>query len=76
MSAIESLLSVLDDEFRSRPCWHVGHELLLAHQVFVSVGVSVRIRLSIWQIGEQIALVIVVTKSALRLLERVELHRK
>ena len=56
----ESLLATLDDELRA---WLrlVGHQVLFRCQVTVTVGVGVRIRAAIRQIGEQVPFIVVRT---------------
>ena len=54
----ESLLGVPNDELRTR-LWLVGHKVLLSRQITVAVGVSVRIRATIKQVGKQVPLDVV-----------------
>ena len=60
----ESLLGVLNDQLRAR-LWLVGHQVLLSRQITVAVGVGVRSRATIRQIGKQVPLVVVRAESTL-----------
>ena len=71
----EALFAVSDYELRSR-LWHVNHHELLGCQVTVSVGVSIGIRTTVRQVGDQVALVVIGAKSALFLLHGVHLITK
>ena len=64
-------LSLLDHYFTSCLLRHVGHQLLFFGQQIVTVRMRVRVRRAVLQIGKQVALVIVRTKLALLLLQRV-----
>ena len=68
----ESLLGMPNDELRTS-LWLVGHRLLFSRQISVAVGVGVRIRATIWQIGEQVPLVVVRAESTLFLFHGVHL---
>lgn len=46
----------------------VAHQMLLRCQIIMAVGVGVRIRASIKQVGKQVAFIVVKTKLALLLL--------
>ena len=51
VSAGESLLGVPNDKLRAR-LWLVGYQVLLSRKIMVAVGLSVRIRATIRQIGK------------------------
>ena len=68
----ESLLGVPNDELRTR-LWLIGHKVLLTRQITVAVGVSVRIRATIRQVGKQVPHVVVRAESTLRLRHGVHL---
>ena len=72
MSPGESLLGMPNDELSTR-LWLVGHHVLLSHEITVAVGVGVRIRAIINQVGKQMPIVVVLAESTLFLLHGVHL---
>ena len=72
VSAGESLLGVPNDKLRAR-LWLVGYQVLLSSQITVAVGVGVRIRATIRQIGKQVPLVVIGAEATLFLLHCVHL---
>ena len=69
----ESLLWVPNYKLRAI-LWLVGHQVLLSPQITVAVGVGVRIRATIWQVGKQVPLVVVRAESTIFLLHGVHLE--
>ena len=47
-----------NDSLRAR-LWLIGQKVLLSRQITVAVGVSIRIRATIRQVGKQVLLVVV-----------------
>ena len=74
VSSDESLLGVPNDKLRAR-LWLVSHQVLLSSQITVAVGVGVRIRATIWQVGKQVPLVVARAESTLFLLHGVHLKK-
>ena len=72
VSSGKSLLGVPNDKLRAR-LWLVGHQVLISRQITMAVGVGVRIRATIRQVGKQVPLVVVRAESALFLLHGVYL---
>ena len=72
VSAGELLLGVPNNKLRAR-LWLVGYQVLLSRQITVAVGVGVRIRVTIRQIGKQVPLVVIEAESTLFLLHCVHL---
>ena len=72
VSSRESLHELPNDKFRAR-LWLVGFQVLLKLQITVDVGVGVRIRGTIRQIGKQVPLFVIGVKSTLFLLHCVHL---
>ena len=68
----ESLLGVPNDKLRAR-LWLVGYQVLFSRQITMAVGVGVRIRATIRQVGKQVPLVVVRAESTLFLLHSVHL---
>ena len=67
VSAGESPLRVPNDKLHAR-LWLVGYQMLLSRQITVAVGVGVRIRATIRQIGKQVPFVVIGAESTLFLL--------
>ena len=72
VSAGELLLGVPNDKLRAR-LWLVGYKVLLSRQITMAVGVGVRIRAAIRQIGKQVPHVVIGAESTLFLLHCVHL---
>ena len=72
----EQALASLDNQLGARSLGHVSFELLFLVQVAMAVRVRVWIRLPVRQGGQQVLLIVVRTKAALLLLQRVDLITK
>ena len=75
VSAGESLLGVPNNKLRAT-LWLVGYQMLFSCQITVAVGVGVRIRATIRQIGKQVPLVVIGTESTFFLLNFLHLKTK
>ena len=68
----ESLLGVPNNQLRAR-LWLVCYQVRLSRQITVAVGVGVRIRATIRQIGKKVPLVVIGAESTLFLVHCVHL---
>ena len=72
VSSGKSFLGGPNDKLRAR-LWLVGHLMLFSRKITIIVGVGVRIRATIRQVGKQAPLVVVRAESALFVLHGVHL---
>ena len=72
VSSGKSLFGVSNNKLRAR-LWLVGNQVLFSPQITMAVGVGVRIRATIRQVGKQVPLVVIWADSALFLLHGVYL---